>query len=207
VRVLLVLAFASRCVAQTAPDPLAAPTYSRVYAIGERVFDAGAATDLASAMYVGQLGVGRAALTVRGRVSGLPGTFDSGDIKTYRSLEGEFLPNYVFAGGGGVFLSAGPLIGSSLSFDTKGAIVTTPHQFTLGACGLLNGPGVAAVVCLGQHQALSGFAGMGTLHIAMTKYVSFIADGGVGRACATTSAPGSCSSKFLRLGFAVQVAE
>jgi hypothetical protein len=191
------------------PDPLAVPTASRLYAEAASVFTSSGRDDLFGGSYVGQLGLGRWGLAVLGEASGLPGSFNGQDPKTFRSFEGYGLVSrYFFGDFRAAAIGAGVVGGSSLAFkkDNTG-VVTTPHQLTLGGCLILAWPSGTVHGCGGQHQVLSGLAFFGRIRIDLTKHLSFVAKGGAGRSVAVPVGLPPKTNAWVSIGFGVLAAE
>jgi hypothetical protein len=176
-----------------AQDALAAETFVRTYATRESVWTASGRTDLFGARLHSQLGLGHLGVGIRGAASGLPGTFDSKDTKTYHSLEAYLEAHYNLATSGTATLAAAVLGGRSTSFDTAQSVVTQPNGATVGAGLVVAAPKAYALLAFGRHQNIRGFAVLGTVQIPMAGNVSLVAD----------FAAGGRSQSFARVGFAV----
>lgn len=173
-------------------DPLAASTFVHSYATRESVWLTTGRTDLFGARLHAQLGVGRLGVAVRAAASGLPGTFDGKDTRTYHSVEGYVAAHFNVASAGTALVAAAVLAGRSLSFDTT-ATVTKPGSLTIAGGMAISAPKTYAVLAVGAHQNLRGLAVLGTVQLPLAGNVGLICD----------FAAASRGQAFLRAGFAV----
>lgn len=175
-------------------DPLAASTFVHSYGTRESVWITSPAgrTDLFGARLHAQLGVGRLGVALRGAASGLPGTFDGKDTRTYHSIEGYAAVHYNFVASGPALVSAAVIVGRSMAFDTP-STVTKPGSLTVAGGLGISAPRAYAMLGVGSHQNLRGLAVIGTVQLPLAGNVALIGD----------FAAASRGQAFLRAGFAV----
>jgi hypothetical protein len=132
--------------------------------------------DLAGGRVQAMLGVGRWGFAVRGDASGLPGEFEASKIQTFRTLEGHLgvHRNVAAAQGVQVGIAVGVGLAVSLEQGEDGLPPKTPNNFSAGAGLRAAGKGWWIYLMGGQHQALPGFAAIGTYQVKMSERTAMV---------------------------------
>jgi hypothetical protein len=195
--VLALLCCAAPAAAQApqAPDPLAAETFASAYLWKEKLWSSSSdPADRWGGRVVGQVGLGRWGLALRGDVGGLPDTFNLQDPATFQALQIYVAVHRNLAGFApkdpttyGVALGVTAIAGTVL--DLEGDDPTSPPlrgRFTAGAGLRMAGwdsRGNAAVgyLAVGTFEALGGLCVFGTVHLPLTSRLTFMGDAAVSR--------------------------
>lgn len=126
--------------------------------------------DLAGGRVQGMLGAGRWGIALRGDFSGLPGEFAVDKIQTFRTIEAHLgvHRNLAALNGVQVGVAVGAGLAVSLEAGDDGLPPKTPNNFTAGAGLRAAGKGWWVYMMFGQHQALPGFAAVGTYQVKIS---------------------------------------
>lgn len=126
--------------------------------------------DLAGGRIQALLGNGRWGYAIRGDFSGLPGEFEVDKLQTFRTLEAHLGVHRNVAASQGVQIgvAVGAGLAVSLERGPDGLPPTTPNNFSYGAGLRAAGKGWWFYLMGGQHQALPGFAAIGTYQVRLS---------------------------------------
>lgn len=126
--------------------------------------------DLAGGRVQGMLGAGRWGIAIRGDFSGLPGEFAVDKIQTFRTIEAHLgvHRNLAAVNGVQVGVAAGVGLAVSLEAGDDGLPPKTPNNYTAGVGARAAGKGWWVYLMFGQHQALPGFAAVGTYQVKIS---------------------------------------
>ncbi len=149
--------------------------------ITERIWDDTAATrDLVGARLQAEVRfASRWRVGVRGDATGVPGEFNSGDIKTVRAVLGQMAVAYDAFVLPGV-VSLGPAVGFGGEVTTEkgedGVSVGLPRRMTYGAGLRASGAGWWAYAVVGSNQALPRVAVTTTWQVALSDRVASVGE-------------------------------
>lgn len=158
-------------------DPLAQASGAEGYVWAMRYWAPPAEPrDLAGGRVQALMGVGRWGFALRGDASGLPGEFETGKLETFRSLEAHLGVHRNLAAGAGAQIGAaiGAGLAVSLERGEDGLPPKTPNNFSYGAGLRAAGKGWWLYLMAGQHQALPGFACIGTYQVKISDRVAAV---------------------------------
>lgn len=152
--------------------------------------------DLAGGRVQAMLGVGRWGFAVRADASGLPGEFETSKMQTFRTLEGHLGIHRNLAAAQGVQIGAAVGAGLAVSLEQgeDGLPPKTPNNFSYGAGLRAAGKGWWFYLMGGQHQALPGFAAIGTYQVKTSERTAVVG----------TFAYGAQQRYIAQLGMAVR---
>jgi len=167
-------------------DPAVRPCLATEgWLITERVWTPGGADprDLVGGRVQAEVRWHRWRWAARGDATGIPGTYQAGDWRTVRSVEGHVASAFdVLRLPGGVTFGPAAGFGAAVTLEEGllGAKPTLPKRVTAGLGFRASWPGGFLWAVAGQHQALRGVAGVAVWQVRLSDHVANVGRFAVG---------------------------